>query len=700
MPIPAPDLDTRTWAELVREARLRIPRYTPEWTDLNDSDPGMTLVQLFAWLTETMLYQMNRLPDRNYVELLNLMGIEPRPARASTAQVSFLAESSAVPREIRPGTALLSQGSTEEGVPILFETSEALPMIRGKLEAVQAKVGLCFVDLTEANATEGDLYYPFGRTPQPGAELYLGFGPTLEGGAGESDDASTLDQESNLYQTPLGRGAARDRIDPEQSAIHSPFPARASLRVELDPGCSLVAPPVRLPELEWSVWTDRGWRPLEVEDGSEGFTRSGTLWLEDPRQANRKIIGEVEDALFYLRCKVRRWGTSEALPVDAVLPNTIPARSLETVRNQVLGVSSGLANQLFSLDHTPVDALSLRLRVEPPPNRDGKTPGPARPWRQVPDLFAAGPDERVYTLDPSNGVVTFGDGRHGRIPEPDATIVAARYRFGGGAASNVVAGSIDTPLDDLGDVLVTNWRPAVGGLDEESLAEAKRRAPLTLRNRDRAVTAEDYSALATQVGGVAQALTLPCFDPEHPGVDVPGAVTVVVLPDSTWASCPWLPKPSDALLDEVYHQLMPRRMVTTELIVVAPRFHELKIEISVWVDPEVGVEIAIRELRQAIDEALGVHGQRIGQELYPARFYTIAQQVPGVLAVRKLRLGQNNRPHRDFEKPLDPGTDGFFVLPPEGLRIEAEETPVSETVAFHFDGAGDDLYGRPGRPRR
>ena len=100
MSLEAPQLDTRTWADLVAEARRRIPRYTPEWTDLNDSDPGMTLVQLFAWLTELTLYQMNRVPERNYVEFLNLLNLEPRPAQAAVAG-SAIAATSVRSRNVR-----------------------------------------------------------------------------------------------------------------------------------------------------------------------------------------------------------------------------------------------------------------------------------------------------------------------------------------------------------------------------------------------------------------------------------------------------------------------------------------------------------------------------------------------------------------------------------------------------------------------
>ena len=67
MALPDIKLDDRTFEQLVAEAKRRIPGYTPEWTDLNDSDPGMTLVQLFAWLSEMIIWRLNRVPEKNFV---------------------------------------------------------------------------------------------------------------------------------------------------------------------------------------------------------------------------------------------------------------------------------------------------------------------------------------------------------------------------------------------------------------------------------------------------------------------------------------------------------------------------------------------------------------------------------------------------------------------------------------------------------
>ncbi|MBV8281689.1 MAG: putative baseplate assembly protein, partial [Candidatus Eremiobacteraeota bacterium] len=84
MPLPDIQLDDRTFDQLVADAMRRIPAFTPEWTDLNDSDPGVTLVQLFAWLQEMILWRLNQVPDKNFIEFLKLIGIEltqPTPAK-------------------------------------------------------------------------------------------------------------------------------------------------------------------------------------------------------------------------------------------------------------------------------------------------------------------------------------------------------------------------------------------------------------------------------------------------------------------------------------------------------------------------------------------------------------------------------------------------------------------------------------------
>src|SRR4051812_42332265 len=117
MPLEAPNLDDRTFEDLLREAQLRIPRYVPEWTDFNDSDPGMTLVQLFAWFTELMLYRLNQVPQRNYVKSLRLLTLERRQAQPATVHVTSPPDGVPYPPTL-PARSQVGAGNGPAGEPL------------------------------------------------------------------------------------------------------------------------------------------------------------------------------------------------------------------------------------------------------------------------------------------------------------------------------------------------------------------------------------------------------------------------------------------------------------------------------------------------------------------------------------------------------------------------------------------------------
>ncbi|MBX3306643.1 MAG: hypothetical protein KF751_11400, partial [Nitrospira sp.] len=87
MPIQSPRLDDLRYDAVVQQLLRRIPVYSPEWTEWNDSDPGVTLIQLFAYLAEQVGYRLNQVPEKNYVELLKLLGVRLQPALAATSRI-------------------------------------------------------------------------------------------------------------------------------------------------------------------------------------------------------------------------------------------------------------------------------------------------------------------------------------------------------------------------------------------------------------------------------------------------------------------------------------------------------------------------------------------------------------------------------------------------------------------------------------
>src|SRR4051795_8587433 len=89
MPLPAPKLDDRTFQDLVNETKRQIPRYCPEWTDHNVSDPGVTLIELFAYMVDLLLYRVNRVPERNYIKWLELLGLQLEPPAPARVDLTF-----------------------------------------------------------------------------------------------------------------------------------------------------------------------------------------------------------------------------------------------------------------------------------------------------------------------------------------------------------------------------------------------------------------------------------------------------------------------------------------------------------------------------------------------------------------------------------------------------------------------------------
>jgi hypothetical protein len=120
--IPSPKLDDRSFNDIVEEAISMIPRYAPEWTNHNPSDPGITLIELAAWMTDLLIYRLNQVPDRNYVAFLNLLGVKLRAPRAARALVRFTLVEGSVKQRVPRGTQVSTPQATEEHT-VTFETA-------------------------------------------------------------------------------------------------------------------------------------------------------------------------------------------------------------------------------------------------------------------------------------------------------------------------------------------------------------------------------------------------------------------------------------------------------------------------------------------------------------------------------------------------------------------------------------------------
>src|SRR5918911_1815923 len=134
MTLPVPNLDDRRFQDLVDDAKRLVQQCCPEWTDHNVSDPGVTLIETFAWMTDQLLYRLNRVPDRNYVKFLELMGVRLFPPTAARVPVTFwLSGPQPDVVTVRAGTQIATL-RTETDEAITFTTLADLPIIPCSLE--------------------------------------------------------------------------------------------------------------------------------------------------------------------------------------------------------------------------------------------------------------------------------------------------------------------------------------------------------------------------------------------------------------------------------------------------------------------------------------------------------------------------------------------------------------------------------------
>jgi Baseplate J-like protein len=617
MPLEAnlPVIDDRTFDDIVTEARSRIARYTPEWapvwTDVNDSDPGVTLVQLFAWLTEMLIYRLGKVPSLNYLKFLELMGIQLNPAAPALAEITFpVVPTNSDPYVIVPLHTQVSAPSPEGGPPLIFETDRAIFALTASLAAVVPYDGFQ-LDPVDPDSLAG--FNPFGTQPGKDAALLLGF---QYAGAFPAQIELNL----NFWLAQQGGSTTSGNCSLPDAQV---FPGA---------------------KLTWQYWSGAGWFSLGLlKDETLGLQRSGHVYVKTPALGSmqRGTFGGITQPLYWVRALITS-GRYEKQPVVlAVRTNTAPATQAQTVRDEVLGGSTGLPNQIFQLANKPILDGTLQIQVD---QGDG-----FKDWKLVQDFFGSGANDLVYALDRTTGQISFHDGQTGAIPvananRPNNNVVARTYRYGGGKQGNLAAGALATLVNSITGIdsaNVKNLFAAYGGRDEETLDDAKARAPLALRSRDRAVTNSDFEYLAKQSGNVARAFAMPLVHPSFPGVQVPGVVTVIVVPDSDDPN----PLPSDGTLRTVCAYLNVRRLLTTELYVIPPTYQ--KVIIHADVIAENSADLA--EVTNAVQAALTkyfhpLHGGEdglgwpFGGTIFFSRVYQKILEIPGVNRIEKVLI--------------------------------------------------------------
>src|SRR3954451_6259133 len=174
MVLPAPNLDDRRFQELVVDAKRLVQQRCPEWSDHNVSDPGVTLIELFAWMTDQMVYRLNRVPDRNYVKFLELIGVRLFPPTAAKADVTFwLSAPQDETMKVAAGTGV-STVRTEVVEAIAFETIEEVAIPSVKVHRVFSQIAEDSIRNHTSASDRGQSFFCFDKPPKVDDSLLVG----------------------------------------------------------------------------------------------------------------------------------------------------------------------------------------------------------------------------------------------------------------------------------------------------------------------------------------------------------------------------------------------------------------------------------------------------------------------------------------------------------------------------------------------
>jgi len=486
MALPLPNLDDRRWLDLVDEGRALIPLYAREWTDHNLHDPGITFMELFAWVTESAIYRVNRIPNEHLRRFLALVGVEPLAPRGSTAAVRLSTKGTS-PVELPRGAEL--EGTDPHGAVVRFRTITGVSVVPATLHALQ--VSASGRDLTNLKdlLLRRESVAVLGDDPRPGAALYIGV--ALDSGA------AWTGQQLSLY-VKVEDGVAEDRA----RLVHETEERRRGCRAPRL-GCPADSTPTKADGeplrhhsavLVWEMCVAPGrWRALEVRDETRALTLDGRVVFRAPSDWQPCGLGRVDSNLYYLRCRLAA-GAFDAAPrlrslllngveVEQVVPVVSEwiVRADATVSGSPPGADtvvhldvrferkrpdekdfdkSGRVTRVsFGMDDGP--ELRVREFQVPDGTKDGLlrveaktlTRGSGAPdqkldlgedlvsgdslrlftlegeewrrWERRPHFDASGPADAHFVLEVGQRRVRFGDGEQGRVVPDRAHVVVA-----------------------------------------------------------------------------------------------------------------------------------------------------------------------------------------------------------------------------------------------------------------------------------
>ena len=632
MPLPLTRLDKHTFDQLFAEGNALATRTAPRWTDYNRHDPGITFIEMFAWLTETDLYQLDRTPAANYWAFLDMLGIKPRQPQPAETILILSTVNQMKPLTLPHGIQLVNSRSD-----VIFQTTQTINVSPLKVVRLFSGSADNLLEVTASNLSQNRTFPAMGSNPEPGDALYIGFDQAFKD--------KNLDISLYLWSDhpEEDRVTKQGLIEECQALQEDPNPA--CLTYDWSEHYSV--------HTTWEYYTGpepEDWTELNIlVDDTRALTLSGSVRLLLPGDGLDHAPGglnvESKQLIYFIRCRMVKGKFDCAPEISRIEFNAVPARHAcdNDVGDQPYR-SSGQAAQRFQTAKSPVLAEGFHLDVLSVGSKGIR-------WNAVSSLEQAGPHDCVYLLVPETGEIFFGDGLHGRVPPVDSQIQVS-YKIGGGVIGNVPAQSLVSVLPGSAhnSQLVPGWEQitetlsvaqpfaAAGGENGETLTDALARVNAWLEAPVRAITLDDIETLAKAVPGVpvARAHAIAEYQPDFPCIIAPGCISVVIVPNSPEAS----PFPSPRMCQIVKRYLERRKAIATELHVIGPSYAVISVQACLHILSGVDGAALTVQANDLLDNYFhplhgGLNGQGwpMGQGVYRSEVMSLLNRLPGVTFV-------------------------------------------------------------------
>jgi len=614
MSLPEIILDDLTWQQTVDAVRTQIAAVSSEeWTLHAPVDPGVTLMELLAYLLEQRVYWLDQISNPLLLALAALLAEEPRGARPARTLMEFTCR--------KPRILNLIEGEVverrERASTFFFRSSTSTAIL--PVERISIGTSLGSRDASRSSTPRWSIK-PLTLLPSSGGagEFAIVFWVGDIAGAAPTQPATLfLDLEVPGVIAPQW----------SYDAVEARPPAVLQFRYSVAGGGRSL-----LPE-------------SSLHDGTLGLRRSGVIRFDVP--ADWAPSGPAQNNLvpYALWCSTDRATFSSPPRLLRLAPNVAVAKHERHRSLNPLEVQSQLARWL------PLPAMKLQMSDPEPPLEDSiqlrihERDGQWHNWKAVFDLTRHGPTDRVFLVDRARRRLQFGDGLTGRIPVPDSTVQPAltlEYIGGGGEGANL-GPSLFWTVPTMPEVSAINPVPARGGAETETAEIVRARVAASLQAIERAITPTDFETLARSTPGVAvaRAHTAVGLHPSFPCALVPGAVTVFIVPTvprgadamgELWVPAP---QPDPGMLTEVTQRLDVRRLITTEVFVRGPVYRRVAADLLLAGDPVSDKELWSRlnqTLTRYLDPLTGGedgHGWPFGNPVRPSEIVGRIERVLG-----------------------------------------------------------------------